>query len=219
MEGKPDKSTLENHKGRAEPLVDMAVRHDTDCSVSSSAAKSAASKSAEAKSPQLKQADHPSLPKVELEGCHPVAQVQPPTEPAMLQALNGKFDETLKKMTAENHHWNTFPWLQNLSEARKCYSQAGEMGRAISEWIDKTPGLKGNFTVSEGTINEGKGSDPRDFYTGNAEHNFIVITNVKDGTKYYGDPWSGKPFSRDPHTSVHNFKGQQIWEHEFEKAP
>jgi hypothetical protein len=139
----------------------------------------------------------------------------PPTEQELLVSVNEQFDKMLKTMSAENHHWNTFPWLQNLSEDRKCYSQANEMGQALRTWIDKTPGMKGNFTVKEGTINEGKGADPRDFYTGNAEHNFVVITNVKDGTKYYGDPWSGLKFSRNPQASVHNYKGQEIWEHEF----
>lgn len=141
--------------------------------------------------------------------------IAPPAEPAFMQALNGKFDQVLKKMTDDNHHWDTLPWLQNLSEDRKCYSQANEMGQALRRWIAQTPGLKGNFSVKEGTINEGKGADPRDFYSGNGEHNFIVLTNLKDGTKYYGDPWSGRNFSKDPQKSVHNFKNQKIWEHDF----
>ncbi|MBU6454411.1 MAG: hypothetical protein KGS72_21765 [Cyanobacteria bacterium REEB67] len=149
------------------------------------------------------------------EAAIPAKDSAPPTEKKLLALVNEQFDKMLKTMSSENHHWNTFPWLQNLSEDRKCYSQANEMGQALRSWIDRTPGMKDNFTVQEGTINEGKGNDPRDFYTGNAEHNFVVITDLKTGSKYYGDPWSGLKFSRNPEASVHNYKGQKIWEHEF----
>ena len=209
---RPDRRASDQLSAKSEPLVDLSVRNDAGCVMPDSAGRRVG---------QVGQ-DHPKshLPALELASCHSKQDARPkldkpPNDTEMLRSLNGKFDQIINKMKAEGHHWDTFPWLQNLSEERKCYSQANEMGQALRQWIDQTPGLKGNFQVQEGTINEGKGADPRDFYSGNGEHNFIVITNLVNGSKYYGDPWSGRKFSTDPQTSVHNFKGQKIWEHGF----
>lgn len=224
-----DKPEIKVEPQTAAGLVDLSVRHD----LSGDSKKSGRDRTPgqnrtsgqDNTTAQAQGERTPGLPHLEIShkpGAHSEAHSGAPSgapaEAQTLSALNGQFTKILDHMKQEGHHWDTrLPWLQNLSDSRKCYSQAGEMGRALREWIDRTPGLKGNFIVQEGTINEGKGEDPRDFYTGNGEHNFIVVTNKTDGTKYYGDPWSGKPFSRDPLKSVHNFKGQKIWEHEFEQ--
>lgn len=182
-----------------EPLVDMSVRHELPLA------------SCHQKSGQASEHLHP----MHLVASHSAGAGGEHAETEPLSAFQGQFKKVLETMRNEGHHWDVMPWLQNISEERKCYSQAEEMGRALRTWIDKTPGMKGNFSVMEGTINAGKGANPIDFYSGNGEHNFVVVTDLRSGTKYYGDPWDGRNFSKNPHESVRNYKGQEILVHDF----
>lgn len=200
-----DKGECSAEKAKGEklrPLVDMSLRHETpmaDCHSKGGAGKD------QLHDMQLV-AGHVSVGKRE-------GTQQPEADP--LKSFQGQFNKVLETMKKEGHHWDGMAWLQNISEDRKCYSQAQEMGIALRAWIDRTPGMKGNFSVMEGTINPDKGANPIDFYSGNGEHNFVVVTDLRSGTKFYGDPWSGHNFSVNPHESVHNYKGQKILVHDF----
>ncbi|CAN5299281.1 hypothetical protein BH10CYA1_BH10CYA1_62260 [soil metagenome] len=127
-----------------------------------------------------------------------------------LYIVQDKFEQILEQMRRNGQHQDGMGWIQNFNDKQKCYEQSRTMGLALRQWITQS-GLGGRLQVQEGTINPGMGNNPQEFWSGNGEHNFVVITDRADGKKYYGDPWSGLNFTENPSKSVAGYKGQPIY--------